>query len=101
MLNPLLQKWETPYETPPFHLINTGHFKPAIEEAIRSAAFEIDRITENTELPSFENSVAALDRSGEKLDQISAVILTVPKPQRSFSQLLRKFRLFWQGFQMI
>ena len=83
MLNPLLHKWETPYETPPFHLINTGHFKPAIEEAIRSAVFEIDRITENTELPSFENSVAALDRCGEKLDQISAVLFNLNSAETS------------------
>jgi peptidyl-dipeptidase Dcp len=83
MLNPLLQKWETPYETPPFHLVNTGHFKPAIEEAIRSAAFEIDRITENTELPSFENSVAALDRCGEKLGQISAVLFNLNSAETS------------------
>jgi peptidyl-dipeptidase Dcp len=83
MLNPLLQKWETPYGTPPFHLINTDHFKPAIVEAIRSASFEIDRITENTELPSFENSVAALDLCAEKLGQISAVLFNLNSAETS------------------
>jgi peptidyl-dipeptidase Dcp len=83
MLNPLLQKWDTPHETPPFHLINTDLFKPAIEEAIRSAAFETDRITENDELPSFENSVAALDRCGEKLGEISAVLFNINSAETS------------------
>ena len=83
MLNPLLQKWDTPHETPPFHLISTCHFKPAIEDAIRSAACEIKAITENTELPSFENSIAALDRSGEKLGLISAVLFNLNSAETS------------------
>jgi peptidyl-dipeptidase Dcp len=83
MLNPLLQKWDTPYETPPFHLIKTDHFKPAIEEAIRLAVCETDRITGNTELPSFENSIAALDLCGEKLGQISAILFNLNSAETS------------------
>lgn len=83
MINPLLQDWETPYGVPPFHLIKTDHFKPAIVEAIRSAALEINRITENPELPSFENSVAELDRCGEKLDQIAAVLFNLNSAETS------------------
>ena len=51
MNNPLLNNWNTPFETPPFNLIKTGHFKPAIEEAIISAAQEINSIAENSEEP--------------------------------------------------
>lgn len=83
MLNPLLQKWETPYGTPPFQIINTDHFKPAIEEAIKSASYEIDSITENPETPSFENSVAALDLCAEKLGQISAVLFNLNSAETS------------------
>ncbi len=83
MLNPLLEKWETPYGAPPFHLINTDHFRPAIDEAIRSASLEIDRITENPELPSFENSVAELDRCGEKLDKIAAILFNLNSAETS------------------
>jgi peptidyl-dipeptidase Dcp len=83
MVNPLLQEWETPYEVPPFHLIKSFHFKPAIIEAIRSAALEIDRITENPEFPSFENSVAELDRSGEKLGQIAAILFNLNSAETS------------------
>ena len=39
--NQLLQQWNTPFGTPPFHLIETIHFKPAVEEAIKSASEEI------------------------------------------------------------
>lgn len=83
MINPLLQEWETPYGAPPFHLITTDHFKPAIDEAIRSATLEIDRITENPELPSFENSVVELDRSGEKLGQIAAILFNLNSAETS------------------
>jgi peptidyl-dipeptidase Dcp len=86
MLNPLLERWNTPYETPPFDLIEVSHFKPATEEAIRIAAAEINHITGNPESPTFDNTVAALDRCGEKLGRISSVLLTltVPRHQRNF-----------------
>lgn len=83
MINPLLQDWETPYGVPPFHLIKTDNFKPAIVEAIRSAALEIQRITENPELPSFENCVAELDRSCEKLDRIAAILFNLNSAETS------------------
>ena len=83
MVNPLLQKWDTPYGTPPFNLMRTDQFKPAIEEAIRTASIEINRIAENTELPAFENSVAALDLCAEKLGQISAVLFNLNSAETS------------------
>ncbi len=76
-MNPLLQEWTTPFGTPPFHLIKTAHFKPAAEEAIRSAAEEIRSITDNTEPPDFENTVAALDRTGESLGRITSVLFNL------------------------
>ncbi len=83
MVNPLLQEWKTPYGVPPFNLIKSFHFKPAIIEAIRSAAQEIDTITENPELPSFENCVAELDRSGEKLGKIAAILFNLNSAETS------------------
>lgn len=77
MINPLLQDWDTPFETPPFHLIKTNHFKPAVEESIRSASEEISSITENTDPPSFENTIAALDRIGEKLGRASSILFNL------------------------
>lgn len=83
MINPLLDKWSTPYETPPFHLIEPGHFKPAVEEAIKSASEEITLLAENKKSPSFENTVAALERSGEKLTRITAVLFNLNNAETS------------------
>jgi len=83
MLNPLLQQWGTPFGTPPFNLIRTEHFKPATEEAILSASQEISNIAENTDLPTFENSVAALDRCGEKLGRLSAILFNLNSAETS------------------
>jgi len=83
MSNPLLESWRTPYETPPFHLITINHFRPAIDEAIRSASEEIRQITENPEPPTFENTVATLDNCGEKLGQISAILFNLNSAETS------------------
>jgi peptidyl-dipeptidase Dcp len=83
MKNPLLERWDTPYETPPFSLIKPDHFTPAIEEAIRTASEEINRIAENSAEPTFENSVEALEVSGEKLGQISAVLFNLNSAETS------------------
>jgi len=77
MNNPLLAVWNTPFGTPPFNLIKIDHFRPAIEEAIRLAMQEIGSITENTGQADFENTVAALDRSGEKLGEITSILFNL------------------------
>ena len=77
MSNPLLAEWNTPFGTPPFNIIGTNHFKPAIEEAIKIAAEEIMKITENFEAPDFENTISTLDRSGETLGKITALLFNL------------------------
>ena len=83
MVNPLLESWGTPHETPPFNLIEINHYKPAIDEAIKIAAEEITRISENPEPPTFENSVAALDNCGEKLGQVTAILFNLNSAETS------------------
>ena len=63
-MNPLLVEFNTPYQTDPFSKIKNKHFIPAFEESIKIAKKEIDGIINNTEPPTFENTVAALDYSG-------------------------------------
>lgn len=77
MINPLLQEWNTPFETPPFTEIETAHFKPAVEEAIESAGREIDALTVNPDEPTFENTIAALDNAGYLLGRITAVLFNL------------------------
>ena len=76
-MNPLLKKWTTPFETPPFNIIKTDHFLPAIKEAIRLATEEINHITDSTKTPDFENTIASLDRSGETLGKIASVLFNL------------------------
>ncbi len=83
MNNPLLLDWETPFGTPPFHLIRTAHFKPAVEEAIKSAAEEITVVSENTDTPSFNNTIAALDTTGSKLNDITSVLFNLNSAETS------------------
>lgn len=83
MTNPLLERWITPFETPPFGEIKTEHFKPAIEKLIALASGEIRSITDNTEKPDFENTVAALDRAGRKLGSATAVLFNLNSAETS------------------
>lgn len=72
-INPLLAD----FETPPFSKIENKHFKPAIKKALEQAKAEIDAITENNETPNFENTIAALDASGEKLGRITSIFFNL------------------------
>ena len=76
MTNPLLADFATPFDTPPFHLIKNEHFLPAVQEAIQQSKAEIEKI-KSLPLPTFENTIVALDRSGKKLDIISAVFFNL------------------------
>jgi peptidyl-dipeptidase Dcp len=68
--NPLLQPWETPYGLPPFKDVEPAHFEPAFEFAMQAHRAEIDAIGGQARPASFENTVAALDRSGRLLNRI-------------------------------
>lgn len=85
MNNPLLDQWSTAFGTPPFDLIKTVHFKPAVEEAIRMAAEEIKLISDNRDLPDFENTIASLDRAGETLGKITSVLFNLNSAETSKS----------------
>lgn len=71
--NPLLTKWETPFETPPFNLIQEDNYLPAFYEVMKLHNAEIDAIANSTATPTFENTIIALENSGEMLTRISRV----------------------------
>jgi len=77
MDNPLLKKFNTPHTTAPFSKIKTEHFKPAFEKGILSAKADIDRIVTNKETATFENTIVALDFSGDELDRISSIFFNL------------------------
>ncbi|MRX63289.1 M3 family metallopeptidase [Maribacter luteus] len=73
MSNPLLQS----FDTAPFSKIKNEHFKPAFLQAIEDARTEIDAITKNTDAPTFENTIEALEFSGQQLDRVSSVFFNL------------------------
>ena len=75
--NPFLGTYQTPFGTPPFDQIKTEHYEPAFNEGIRQLDEEIQTITDNTEMPTFENTVVALERSGKLLEKVSSAFFNV------------------------
>ncbi len=71
MKNPLLQKFDTPFEVPPFEQIKVSDFLPAYKVAMEENAMEIEAIVNNTEKPNFKNTIEELDASGKLLDRVS------------------------------
>ncbi len=72
--NPLVQKWTGPYGgVPAFNEYKVSQFKPGIEFAIQEKLSEIDAIANNPKAPTFDNTIAAMERSGATMDRISAV----------------------------
>ena len=72
--NPLLQEWDTPFQSPPFDEIKNEHFMPAFLEGMKAQKAEIDAIIKNAEEPTFKNTIEALEKSGEMLDRVSLVL---------------------------
>jgi peptidyl-dipeptidase Dcp len=71
--NILLQEWNTPFRTPPFDEIKDEHFMPAFLTAMEAEKAEVEMIANNEEEPTFENTIEALEKSGELLDRVSRV----------------------------
>jgi len=77
MSNPLLQSFNTPFDTIPFSKIKNEHFLPAFQEAIKQAKQEIDLLTQSEDEPTFENTVVALEASGDKVDLVSNIFFNL------------------------
>lgn len=75
--NPLLEAFDTPFQTPPFDKIKTEHYLPAFEQAIEEARNEIDLIVANEEAPNFENTIEALEFAGRRLNTIQNIFFNL------------------------
>ncbi len=71
--NILLEDWETPFETPPFDGIKDEHFMPALLAAMEIEKAEVEAIADNDQEPTFENTIVALEESGELLERVDRV----------------------------
>jgi peptidyl-dipeptidase Dcp len=76
-MNVLTQSFHTKHNTAPFSQIKLSDFQPAFEGNIAKARAEIDVITNNPEAPTFENTIVALDFSGESLDRLSSIFFNL------------------------
>ena len=75
--NPFLKEWDTPFGTIPFDEIKVEHYMPAFEEGMRVHNKEIEGIVKNKEVANFENTIAAIDFSGELLAKVSGVFFNM------------------------
>jgi len=71
--NPFLADIPTLHDTIPFHLIRTEHFEPAIQQGMEKQNQEIEAIIHQTDEPDFENTIVALEKSGELLNRVTTV----------------------------
>jgi peptidyl-dipeptidase Dcp len=75
--NPLLTESSLPYHIPPFDKIKDEHFEPAIEAGMREELKEVESVANDSEKPTFDNTIVALERTGRLLD----------RAERTFSNL--------------
>ncbi|MGA0594443.1 M3 family metallopeptidase [Enterovirga sp. CN4-39] len=73
----LLEPWTTPYEAPPFDRIDRAGFREAFDLAMEEDRREIDAIANDSAQPSFDNTIVALERSGQLLNRISATFFNL------------------------
>ena len=82
-MNPFFEKYETPFGTIPFNSISNKHYVPAIEKGIKEAKAEIDAVVNNTEKPSFQNTIVALENSGELLTKVTSAFFNLNSAETS------------------
>jgi len=75
--NPFYQEWDTPFGVPPFNTINDEHYMPAFEKGMEEHLAEIDVIVNNSETPTFANTLEALERSGKLLSKVQGVFFNL------------------------
>ncbi|MDY3402208.1 M3 family metallopeptidase [Riemerella anatipestifer] len=71
--NPFLEKSKLQYQAPEFDKIKDEHFKPAFDYGLKVQELEVQKISDNTEAPTFENTVLALENSGEVLKRAQSI----------------------------
>jgi len=68
--NPFAVESNLPFHAPRFDLIRNEHYQPALEEGMRQQLAEIDVIAKQTEAPTFDNTIVAMERSGALLTRV-------------------------------
>jgi len=71
--NPFFSEYDTTFKVPPFDLIKPEHFIPAYEKGMEQQKAEIEKLVNNPEAPTYDNTIVALDRSGKLLSEVSRI----------------------------
>ena len=75
--NPFATEWTTPFGLPPFEAISPEHFRPAFDAALADQRAQIDAIAGQSAEPDFDNTIAALERSGALLKRVGGVFFNL------------------------
>ncbi|MCF6472414.1 M3 family metallopeptidase [Nonomuraea sp. MG754425] len=75
--NPFFAPSDLPYELPPFADIREEHYLPAFERGMAEQLAEVESIASSAEPPSFDNTIAAIERSGRILDRTATVFFSI------------------------
>ncbi len=75
--NPFYQAYDTPYGVPPFDKIAVGHYMQAFEDGMKQQLAQVEAIATNKDMPTFENTIEAYEKSGELLDKVSNVFFNL------------------------
>ena len=91
--NPFFKPFETPHGTFPFDKIKTEHFEPAFEKGIEEQQLEIDRIASNSQAATFQNTIEAMEYSGELLEKVSSAFFNLLSAESNDEMMVISQRL--------
>src|SRR5690348_14753990 len=75
--NPFLRPSTLPYQLPPFDRIGNADYRPAFEQAMSEQRAQVQALTAQSAEPDFDNTIVALERSGQMLSRVSAVFFNL------------------------
>ena len=95
--NPLLSDWEDMFQIPPFDLIKDHHFDEAFEEAFSQIELAINKISDQSDTPTFQNTVEELERSDELMEKVASIFanLASSNSNSTLEALQRKLAPKW------
>ena len=75
--NPFRKSWDTPFGVPPFAEISTDDYLPAVKKALQELRTDVDAIVSNTDAPTFDNTILALEITGDSLNQVASTFSNI------------------------
>jgi peptidyl-dipeptidase Dcp len=81
--NPFMEEYNTPYGVPPFNKITTADFVPAFQEGMKQQQQAVTAIYRQRSVPTFQNTIVALEESGKLLNKVSTVFFNLSSANTS------------------